>query len=280
MKITLGCDPELFIKDSKTGKIISGEGIIPGNKKKPHKVRKGAVQLDGVACEFNIEPASNENEWNSNIQTVLLQCHDFLPKGHEFAYLPSVVFEKKYFEGLSAETKELGCDPDYSAYSGDRNPVPNDPGCMRTASGHVHIGFTEGQDLMDPSHFWDCSMLTKRCDKYFSNFFHLWDTDNKRRQMYGMEGSFRPKSYGVEYRVPSCAWVKYPQIWTWMFQSFQFIVDHAESGKQLKRHYEHDNYYDAYGYPRKDAAAATRANRMAQHTFGEDAPVFPENFVR
>lgn len=279
MKVTLGCDPEIFIKNTKTGKVVTGEGLVPGTKKKPYKVKKGAVQLDGLALEFNIEPANTEQEWVTNITTVLGECKTFLPKDHEFAFLPSVKFEKKYFEMLSKESKELGCDPDYNARTGERNNVPNDPGCMRTASGHVHVGFAKVQDPFDPSHFWDCSMLVKRFDKYFENFFPLWDKDYERQRMYGSPGSFRPKTYGVEYRVPSCAWVKYPELWSWMYQSFQFVVDHASEGKKIDSdYYYNDLYFNKATHRPIDEIAY--ANRVAEYKFGAGAPKFPENFKR
>jgi hypothetical protein len=36
----------------------------------------------------------------------------------------------------------------------------------------------------------------------------LWDSDKKRRELYGALGAYRPKSYGVEYRVLSNAWLE------------------------------------------------------------------------
>ena len=143
MQIMMGCDPEIFIRDTLTGSIISGEGIVPGTKRHPHKVECGALQLDGLALEFNIDPVDNEKDWIKHITVVLGECKDILPKNTELAFLPSVQFDKKTFATFSPKSLELGCDPDYNAISGERNPVPQDPGHMRTASGHIHIGFVD-----------------------------------------------------------------------------------------------------------------------------------------
>ena len=56
-QILVGCDPEVFV--AKGGKFISAHGMIPGTKKAPHKVERGAVQVDGMALEFNIDPAAS-----------------------------------------------------------------------------------------------------------------------------------------------------------------------------------------------------------------------------
>ncbi len=56
MTMLIGADPEVFLKVGK--KNISSHGLINGDKKNPLKVDKGAVQIDGTALEFNIDPAS------------------------------------------------------------------------------------------------------------------------------------------------------------------------------------------------------------------------------
>ena len=51
-KILVGCDPEIFVKQA--GVFKSAHGLVVGDKKDPQKVNKGAVQVDGMALEFNI----------------------------------------------------------------------------------------------------------------------------------------------------------------------------------------------------------------------------------
>ena len=53
--ILIGCDPEVFVKQN--GVFRSAHGLIRGDKKNPQKIRSGAVQVDGMALEFNIDPA-------------------------------------------------------------------------------------------------------------------------------------------------------------------------------------------------------------------------------
>ncbi len=75
-KIAIGCDPETFLK--RHGEYISAFGMFPGTKNEPYKVNKGAIQVDGFALEFNIDPAFSAEEFDYNIQTVLNQMDDMV----------------------------------------------------------------------------------------------------------------------------------------------------------------------------------------------------------
>ena len=48
--------------------------------------------------------------------------------------------------------------------------------------------------------------------------------------MYGAKGAFRPKHYGVEYRVPSNAWLRYPALHKWMFNITRTVYSNMMSG--------------------------------------------------
>lgn len=67
MKLLVGADPELFVSDN--GKLVSCHGLLPGTKAEPHRVERGAVQVDGMAAEFNIDPAGDEETFITNLNT-------------------------------------------------------------------------------------------------------------------------------------------------------------------------------------------------------------------
>ncbi len=205
-KITIGADPELFVIDAK-GAFRSAHGMIPGTKENPHKVELGAVQVDGMALEFNIDAVDNEDDFVLNIKTVMDQMQGMIPDDHKFAIVPSCRFNGNHFRAQPDEAKELGCTPDFNAYTLEANPRPDNKTTMRTASGHVHIGFCEGADPTSNEHMIRCATLVKQLDAYLGLPSILFDKDTKRRAMYGAAGAFRPKSYGVEYRVLSNAWL-------------------------------------------------------------------------
>lgn len=204
MKITIGADPELFV--TQDGKFRSAHGLIPGTKDTPFKVEGGAVQVDGMALEFNIDPVDNADDFVRNINVVMDQMREMVP-GYEFAVVPSCKFNGNHFRAQPDEAKELGCTPDYNAYTLRENPRPDNKTTMRTASGHIHIGGFETDDPLSDEHMIRCATLVKQLDCYLGLPSLLWDRDTNRRKMYGAAGAFRPKPYGVEYRVLSNAWL-------------------------------------------------------------------------
>lgn len=219
LKITVGCDPEVFMCNPNTGAYVSAHGMIPGTKFEPYKVRNGAVQVDGNALEFNTDPASTGDEFVRNVQDVFDQMKAMVP-GYNVLIEPTVVFEKGYFDSLPSEAKEVGCMPDFNAYTGTENPIPkaNDP-YMRAAGGHIHVGWVDDVDPFDPNHFEDCRDVVKQLDHYLGMPSLCWDKDSKRRELYGKAGAFRPKPYGVEYRTLSNAWLKDPRLIRWVYNT-------------------------------------------------------------
>lgn len=207
VEFKLGCDPELFLKDKTTGKHVSAYGMIEGTKHNPLRVTNGAVQVDGMALEFNIDPVTTLEDWERNITSVLSDLRGMIDDRYEFDFTPVAHFGKEYIEAQPDEAKELGCDPDYNAYDGQVNPRPDGGLGFRTASGHIHIGWTEGEDITDKGHIEAGQMLAKQLDVTLGQTALLWDRDSTRREMYGKWGAIRYKPYGVEYRVLSNVWV-------------------------------------------------------------------------
>ena len=233
---TLGSDPEFFLEYK--DKPISAHDMVPGTKKKPEKLARGvAVQADGTAVEINIKPAKTGKQFQENTLDALEQVRGIVPKKFKFSMTPAVFFEPKYFSTLPDVAKELGCEPDFDANSqGAINPTPKPAGkyeTMRTAAGHIHYGFTKDADIFSQSHRWDCVQLALRSDSTFRPFMKNWDKDKDRIKLYGKNACFRPKPYGVEYRALSVAWLKYPDLYPWIFDTAKFIHDGMVNGQSL-----------------------------------------------
>lgn len=224
LEILVGADPEVFMK--KDGVFRSAHGAVPGDKKNPFKVNRGAVQVDGMALEFNIDPAKNEQEFVTNLKTVMATLQDMVP-GYELAAVPVATFDEDHMKAQPLEALELGCEPDFNAWeNGAVNPRPNGDVNFRTGAGHVHIGWGKDLDIHDPAHIEACCMVVKQLDYYLGLGSLVYDTDGaQRRVMYGAAGAFRPKSYGVEYRVLSNSWLKSEELMSWVFRMTKLGIE-------------------------------------------------------
>lgn len=284
--VTVGCDPEFFLFDTKLCRYISAHDKVPGNKQQPHKLRYGAVQADGTAVEFNINPAKTSKQFVNNINRTLKTIRNRIPKRYEFAYTPSIVFDEKYFDALVPDkAKEFGCDPDYNAYAYDhtipnQKPKVKEYPSLRTGAGHIHVGFTNVDNPLSKDHMFDCKVLVENLDRYFSYFAQFWDKDERRRNLYGKSGDFRPKKYGLEYRTLSNAWLNYPELWPWIFESVQFVVDLTLKGEMIHSSKNYNNKMIMFtekknGYHKIDPAGNIIYYKIEETKWGKNAPKFP-----
>lgn len=230
VQLLIGCDPEVFLYNRNNRTFVSAYNRIPGSKNNPHKVKDGAVQVDGNALEFNTDPAKDVNEFTDKIASVYGQLKDMVP-GYECVAIPHVKFSERDWKELPEEAKQLGCDPDWNAYTQKLNEIPEGTGDIpeRDGAGHVHLGWTEGADINDPVHFEDCIKMVKQLDWYLGTRTCAWDKDDRRRSGYGKPGAFRVKPYGVEYRYPSNVWINTVEMQREVFEvcqrAFKDLVD-------------------------------------------------------
>lgn len=234
IKLKVGVDPEFFTADKKNKRYCSAHDLVPGNKDKPHPLEGGAVQADGCAIEFNIDPAESSIEFKQNTTKVMEQIRKLVPDDYEFVFKPIIRFDEYYFDThVPAEPKELGCNPDFNAYSKAINPRPEPKGHLRTArtaAGHFHIGWTKDADVNDPSHRYDCELVVRALEATIGPYMKLWDKDKERSAIYGKPGAFRYKPYGVEWRTPSNVWLNHPEIWEWLYDAITYTVQKLEEG--------------------------------------------------
>lgn len=205
--LTFGADPELFVINSDE-EFICPE-MIPGTKEEPFLVEGGAVQRDGMAAEFNIDPVTNYKDWSENISGVQKQLSEMLPSGCKLVATPSATFSKKVWDNAPEDARELGCSPDYNAWTGNLNPPPQRDSTDTTAvaGGHIHFGWTKDANPSDIQFASACCDLVKQLDWYLGAWSLRADKDKIRRNLYGKAGSMRFKPYGVEYRTLSNFWL-------------------------------------------------------------------------
>jgi hypothetical protein len=233
MNILIGADPEVFVKEN--GELISGYNLIPGTKEEPFPVQDGAVQVDGMALEFNIDPAADEESFVKNLNSVMSTLSDMI--GDKELVLEAVAeFGDELISTQPLQATQLGCDPDMNAWSSEENFPPDATVDFRTASGHVHIGWTEGAKPT-PEHQDVCEKLVKQLDFFLGVPSLIFDSGTKRRELYGQAGAYRQKPYGCEYRVLSNAWLKNDSLKRWVFRNVKEAFARLCSGQDIAAEY-------------------------------------------
>lgn len=212
MKLLIGTDPELFAFDKVKKKYISAHALIPGTKETPHPVDGGAVQVDGMALEFNIVPDTNLSTVWERIVQVRGELEAMLPAAVITKAIPYIDFDFDVFDDTPDTAKELGCEPDYSAYTFEPNRLPADAKTSRrrTTSGHIHLGWTEGAAITSADHIVKCGQMVQQLEMVVGSVCTILEGNEGllRKQLYGKAGSFRPKHYGLEYRTPASTWIR------------------------------------------------------------------------
>lgn len=210
-EFTIGVDPEFFLVD-KDNNPVSAHDVLKGTKAEPFKCPSGAYQVDGIAAEFNTEPVPLHDftAFNANIVRVIKEMSKAVKSVRGdvgFKVAPVLEFSQEFADSLPDSAKELGCDPDYSAYTLQPNPRPEGDRLFRTGAGHIHFGWGANIPTDNDEHIAICASFVKMLDATVGLLMTYIDRDPRRRELYGKAGAFRPKSYGVEYRTPSNVWL-------------------------------------------------------------------------
>lgn len=202
---TIGADPEFFVQD-KHGRVKSIIGRLGGTKENPKFItenRSGfAVQEDNVAAEYNIPPVHAKQYLFDVIQFPQKAIQIIIGKD-KFDICTESAISFPDEELSSEESWIFGCEPDYNAWTLCINNKPQaDDKNLRTAGGHIHVGYEYNEDVMQQV------SLIKAMDLFLGTWSVIADTNGSlRRNLYGNAGAFRPKPYGVEYRVLSNFWI-------------------------------------------------------------------------
>lgn len=195
--MNIGTDAEFAVK---MGGVFVPAGKLPikGRKGEPEKLAFGGVEIDCCAVEITPPPSITEDGFVLNITQLLNEVKDKYGHMAELHTVSSLEFDKELLDS-TRWANEMGCDPDFNAWTGEKNPRP-ETSMLRTFGGHVHLQ--------------DGTIETIRaCDLTLGMWSVLADEDTRRRQLYGKAGAFRYKTYGkrakgVEYRVLSNFWYK------------------------------------------------------------------------
>jgi hypothetical protein len=208
----IGTDAELFLQDE-GGAPVPVCGLIGGTKEEPKPVLGGngfAVQEDNVMLEFNIPPAKDAKAFQQSLDKMMEYITSEL-KQKGLTYIVNSAMEFEPEQLTSDQARTFGCEPDYCVWTRSANEIDkSDPALktLRTAAAHIHISYTvNGEKPTIP----DMEALVKLLDTMIGAPFMKRFPELRRRKFYGKAGAFRPKPYGIEYRVLGNEWISNPQ---------------------------------------------------------------------
>lgn len=236
--ITIGADPEFFVR--RNGHWMSGHGFKCGTKKEPMQTKHGSIQVDGVALECNVKPAAEKHEFVANVSGVISDLREFVKAKDKLCEIipqPAVFFGVVKLAQLPEEVRRLGCDPDYNAYTMSLN-IPPKSDKLRTGAGHIHVGWTENANPRTVAHMHKCAAIVKQLDFYLGMPSLQWEKDPLRRRLYGQAGAFRPKPYGLEYRVLGNSWCASPKYAGFIFDRTVKAIRDLDGGLNMFREYK------------------------------------------
>ena len=218
----IGADPEIFVgNDNGVRSIV---GLIGGTKRVPRPLPIGegfAVQEDNVAMEFNIPACATKAAFVKAIADATGFLEDVIQKGYGLRFDKRSAVSFPDTELMTGESHIFGCEPDYNAWTKQKNPRPEATDKnLRSCGGHIHIGF-EG---LDPHE------VVKGMDPYAGVPSVLMDNGELRKELYGKAGAFRQTRYGVEYRTLSNYWIFQPSLCEWAYDAVQRCLNAVAQG--------------------------------------------------
>lgn len=232
--VNLGCDPEVFIRDSK-GAIVDSEKVITGrfglaNNGTPYTTKPSSycavIVRDGVQAEFHPGFGSCTTTVNQNISAIILQFSKYLAKlGYHFDFTQTIDLSEDEFKALSPESRVLGCMPSLNIYEPFQTlGVDGGKYRKRSAGGHIHVGFCNNKKHP----VWERRAdLIPLLDILVGNTMVLIDRDPRaaeRREVYGRAGEYRLPDHGLEYRTLSNFWLRSFPLMNFAFQMVRSAV--------------------------------------------------------
>lgn len=232
LNVTIGSDPELFIINKKTNKVVSSIGLIPGEKGNPYRTKdmpEGfGLEIDNILAEFNIPACISKQEFVNSMNYMKNYIRKYIQQKNpdlDILCKASMIVDSDQLQ--SDEAKLFGCSVDYNAYTEEPNPKPNGESTnLRSAGCHIHIGYNNNN--IDTS-----LKLIKYLDMYLGIPSVLKDPDTKRRNLYGKAGCFRLTSYGCEYRVLSSYFIKDDETISWVWDRVFKAINAYNDDKEL-----------------------------------------------
>tara|TARA_R110000796_G_scaffold236214_1_gene355496 strand:- start:77954 stop:78820 length:867 start_codon:yes stop_codon:yes gene_type:complete len=246
--LTIGSDPEIFLKNEEDDSLSSVIGIFNAGKLDPMDIGNGCyVQEDNILAEFNIPPCTSKEAFLESMN----YAKDYI------SLIIAPLSMKLHFASSEMATDDIlldekahvfGCEPSYNSIT--ENMIEIDPDeiegmKMRSAGFHIHIGFNN--DYTDVNgDLIEVEATDEERDRIVM-FFELNVTlpllledvdDYNRRKFYGKIGDMRDKKYGVECRSLGGYFLKdddsIGKIWDLTLKAVKMAKESTISNEELR----------------------------------------------
>jgi len=214
----MGMDPEIFVVDGKTNKVIPAFGFLP-DKRAPFRNSIVGESINAYWDGFQAEISTTSfgcletmcNTVWTGLKTILQQARKKYPDA-KLSHETVVTVDSDVLKVISDQHVALGCSTSHNAYGTPHIQV-DDPRLLpfRFAGGHGHFG----DDTLRPISTEQIEEIVKVLDSTIGVASVLWfqGLENPiRRQFYGRAGEYRRPKHGLEYRVLGNGWLIHPAI--------------------------------------------------------------------
>jgi hypothetical protein len=200
MKFTIGSDPEAFIINDSSGKVVSAKRFTLGTKDDPEVLGGGyAILNDNILIEGNVPPANNKEEFVINMTNLWNVMND-RAKEREAHLHNADCMEITDALFNTPEAQEFGCSSFRDAWN-DMIEIstPQLEGLTRPAGCHIHIGF-EKNLLEKYGHHFRQAVVRLFDMNITLPAIKITGKNYRTNNLYGLLGACRITSYGVECR--------------------------------------------------------------------------------
>lgn len=232
--LTFGSDPEYFVINESTGKIVSSIPIIDGTKEEPESLGGGfSILKDNILAEGNVPPSKCKNDFITNMNVLKYRINNYIKNKYPVLGLHHADCLDIEMAFLShPEAMLFGCSPYLNAWDGEEHRA-NDLSSesFRTCGFHIHIGYDLEEDTL-----WSKPTINAIIAKAFDFFVVipscLTHVSQRRFENYGGLGQYRDTPYGLECRSLGGFFVDEKYL-PWVFDQTLKAIDYAKHEENL-----------------------------------------------
>jgi hypothetical protein len=234
--LTFGADPEYFIRNKNTGKIVSSIPIINGTKEEPEPLGAGFFILkDNILAEGNVPPVKTINEFIWVMYELKRRINDYIQTKYpvlEVHHADCLELDMAFLS--HPEALQFGCSPYFNAWD-DESHRANDLSeeSFRTCGAHYHIGYDVEEGIV-----WSKETINSVFAKAFDIFLTipscLVHVDRRRFENYGGLGQYRDTTYGLECRSLGGFFAN-PDYASWIYLQLQKLISFIQNEENFYR---------------------------------------------